>query len=435
MKKISFIGKTFLALQKTGGAKTSSGKNIRDISKTTCGGREMIANMHVAGKARFGPGVVSQVGEIAGSLGVKRAVLVADPSMEQCGYVSKVEKYLQEVGVECCIFAGEEPEPSVETTDAVVELAKEHDCELVVGLGGGSCLDVAKAVSVLITNEGSAAKYQGLGLVKNPGVPKILIPTTAGTGSEVTFTAVLIRKSDGVKGGINDDALYGEYSLLDPELTLSLPPFQTAATGMDALTHALEAYTSNQATPFSDIFAEEALRRIGRYIRVATQNGKDLHARCEMLLASYYGGIALANAGVGACHALAYPLGGMFGVPHGVANALLIPYVVGFSAFARPDRYARAAMLLNFESEWSSLRDRALYCAEGLHELVLDLDLPDTLRALKKRKIIPEYIKEEHYPEMAEKAMGVARPMENNPRPCSVEDCMEIYKTASGEEH
>ncbi len=394
----------------------------------------MIAHMHVAGKARFGPGVVSQIGEIAASLGVKRGVLVTDASMEEHGYTDRVEQYLLEAGIECCVFAGVEPEPSVETTDAVAELAREHECQLVVGLGGGSCLDVAKAVSVLITNEGSAAAYQGLGLVKKPGVPKILIPTTAGTGSEVTFTSVLIRKSDGVKGGINDDALYAEYCLLDPELTLSLPPFHTAATGMDALTHALEAYTSKQATPLSDMFAEEALRRIGRNIRVATFNGKDLAARSEMLLASYYAGIALANAGVGACHALAYPLGGMFGVPHGVANALLIPYVVGFSAFGAPEKYARAAMLLNFESEWSSLRDRALYCAEGLSELVADLELPDTLRALKKRKIISEYIREDQYPEMAQKALGVARPMANNPRPCTAEDCVELYTAANGEE-
>ncbi|HOO63302.1 MAG TPA: iron-containing alcohol dehydrogenase [Synergistaceae bacterium] len=395
----------------------------------------MIAHMHVAGKARFGPGAVSQVGEIASSLRVKRGVLVTDASMEEHGYVERVEKYLQQAGIECCVFAGVEPEPSVETTDAVAELAREHECQLVVGLGGGSCLDVAKAVSMLITNQGSAAAYQGLGLVKKPGVPKILIPTTAGTGSEVTFTSVLIRKSDGVKGGINDDALYAEYCLLDPELTLSLPPFQTAATGMDALTHALEAYTSKQATPFSDMFAEEALRRIGRNLRVVTFNGKNLQARSEMLLASYYAGIALANAGVGACHALAYPLGGMFGVGHGVANALLIPYVVDFSAFGAPEKYARAAMLLDFESgEWASLRDRALLCAEGLHELVMDLDLPDTLRALKKRKIISEYIREDQYPEMAEKALGVARPMANNPRPCSAEDCVQLYKIASGEE-
>ena len=139
--------------------------------------------------------------KLAASLSVKRGVLVTDASMEEHGYAERVEKYLHQAGIECCVFAGVEPEPSVETTDAVAELAREHECQLVVGLGGGSCLDVAKAVSVLITNEGSAAAYQGLGLVKKPGVPKILVPTTAGTGSEVTFTSVLIRKSDGVKGG------------------------------------------------------------------------------------------------------------------------------------------------------------------------------------------------------------------------------------------
>jgi len=157
-------------------------------------------DLFVAGRISFGPGVSCKVGELAKKLGAKRAVLVTDESMEKLGISDRIAGIMEKEGIETCIFAGVEPEPSVETTDAVAMLARENDCQLVVGLGGGSCMDVAKAVSVLITNEGSASLYQGLGLVKNPGVPKIMIPTTSGTGSEVTFTAVLIRKSDGFKG-------------------------------------------------------------------------------------------------------------------------------------------------------------------------------------------------------------------------------------------
>lgn len=381
-------------------------------------------NMFLSGRISFGPGVSSQVGLQARKLGASRAVLVTDKTMEDLGLAEKIADHLTDAGVETCLFTGVEAEPSVETTDAVAQLARQQDCQLVVGLGGGSSMDVAKAVSILITNEGSAANYQGLGLVKNPGVPKIMIPTTAGTGSEVTFTAVLIRRSDGVKGGINDDKLFPDYSLLDPELTLSMPPHVTAATGMDALCHALEAYTSRQASPFSDLFAEEALMRIGSWLRVATLNGKDLEARSEMMLAALYGGIALANAGVTACHSLSYPLGGMFGVSHGQANALLIPYVARFNALARPDKFASAAALLGYIEEELPQRDAALLCADALDELSDDLGLPRTLKQLKVG------ITEAHFDEMADKALAVSRPMENNPRVLTKEDCMTLYREA-----
>jgi len=381
-------------------------------------------DLFVAGRISFGPGVSCKVGELAKKLGAKRAVLVTDESMEKLGISDRIAGIMEKEGIETCIFAGVEPEPSVETTDAVAMLARENDCQLVVGLGGGSCMDVAKAVSVLITNEGSASLYQGLGLVKNPGVPKIMIPTTSGTGSEVTFTAVLIRKSDGFKGGINDDKLYPDYSLLDPELALTMPPRVTASTGMDALTHAIEAFTSRAASPMSDLFAREAIRKIARWLRVATWNGSNLEARTEMMMASLYGGIALANAGVGACHSLAYPLGSLFGVGHGVANALLVPYVCRYNALAAPERYYEAARLLDYSPEGLPLREGALDCAEALHELVKDLELPSKLKALKVG------IKPEHFNEMAVKALAVARPMANNPRPMDKEACVAIYREA-----
>ncbi len=384
----------------------------------------MIFNMFMAGRISFGPGVSSLAGEKAAALGGKRVFLVADRTMEKLGTAEKISGSLVASGLSVIPFYDVEPEPSVETVDSATSLARAEGCDLVVGLGGGSCLDVAKAVSAMLTNEGSAAQYQGLGLVENRSVPKIMIPTTAGTGSEATFTAVLIRRSDGVKGGINGDQLFPECSLLDPELTLSMPPHVTAATGMDALAHALEAYTSKQASPFSDMLAEEAIARIGRYLRVAVYNGTDMTARSEMMLASLYGGVALANAGVTACHALAYPLGGMFGIGHGQANALLLPYVAQFNAMALPEKFAAAAELLGGSCEEGDLWGSASLCSALLHELVADIGLPSTLSALDPR------ITEEHFETMAEKAMGVARPMANNPRGMSKELCIEIYKEA-----
>ena len=381
--------------------------------------------MLMAGRVHFGPGVSAKAGELAKAAGAESALIVTDENMERLGMAERIAESLRKAGVDVSLFAGVEPEPSVETTDSAAAIARERKVKAVIGLGGGSSMDVAKAVSVLVTNEGSAAKYQGLGLVRNPGVMKIMIPTTAGTGSEVTFTAVLIRKSDGVKGGINSDYLYPEISLLDPELTVSMPAHVTASTGMDALAHALEAYTSLKASSFSDMFAEGALTRIGRWLRIAAFNGRNLEARGEMMLAALFGGVALANAGVTACHALAYPLGGMFGVPHGVANALLIPHVARWNAPASPGRFADAASLLGYPQEDGEPDHvAAQFCAEALDDLVDDLGLPATLGDLDAG------ITEGHLEEMAAKAMGVARPMENNPRVMTKDDCVTIYREA-----
>jgi alcohol dehydrogenase len=382
-------------------------------------------SMRLSGRVLFGPGTVARLGDIARTFSAEKALVVSDPNVERLGHVNRVCELLQKAGIEVRAFAEVEPDPSVETADKAADVAKDFGAGLVVGIGGGSSLDIAKAASVLVTNPGGAASYQGLGLVKNAGLPKVLIPTTAGTGSEVTFTAVLIRKKEGIKAGINDEKLYADYAILDPELTLSLPPRATASTGMDAFIHAFEAYVGKSATPFSDIFAESAIKRVGRWLRVATWDGRNLEARCEMMLASYYGGAALANAGVGACHALSYPLGGLFGVPHGLANALLIPYVTHHSVMANPERYAEAAVLLGKE-RGASLRDAALACVEALEELVSDLSLPRTLKDLGIK------IEEGRLQEMVRGAMAVDRPMANNPRPFDEELCAKVYKEAIG---
>ncbi len=379
-------------------------------------------NMFLAGKILFGSGASALVGEKAKALGGNRALLVTDGTMLRLGIADRIAENLRAAGCTVSVFSEVEPEPSVETVDRAAAVARAEDADIVVGLGGGSCLDAAKAVSVLVTNEGSAAVYQGLGLVRKPGVPKIMIPTTAGTGSEVTFTAVLIRRSDGVKGGINGDYLYPDCSLLDPDLTVSMPPSVTASTGMDALAHALEAFTSRQASPFSDMFAREAIRRIGTSLRVATFNGANAEARENMMLAALFGGVALANAGVTACHALAYPLGGMFGVAHGVSNALLLSHIARFNAFASPNRFAEAAEMLGGDTYDIPERDGALLCADLIGELVADLGLPRTLRDLGAG------IGKNCFATMAAKAMGVARPIANNPRDICEKDCIAIYE-------
>jgi alcohol dehydrogenase len=292
----------------------------------------------------------------------------------------------------------------------------------VVGAGGGSAMDIAKAAAILLTNGGKAVDYLGLGKIKKPGVPKIMIPTSAGTGAEVTFTAVFINEKTGSKGGMNGDPLYPEAAILDPLLTLSLPPHVTASTGLDALTHALEAYTSIQAHPVSEMYSLEAMDLILTNIRTAFADGRNVRARTNMLLGSLLGGKALAMAGVGLVHAMAYPLGGMFGIPHGLANAVLLPYVTEYNLLGNLEKYATLAALLGYETDKMPLREAAMLAVEGLFNLNTDLDIPATLADLG--------VSEEKIAEMADIALTVARPIENNPRHPSREDIMAVYEYA-----
>ena len=376
-------------------------------------------NMTMAGRVSYGVGVSAQVGERVRALGAERVVVVTDENMERLGTADRICAHLEAAGVDSCVFAGVEPEPSVETTDAVAELAREHDCQAVIGLGGGSCMDVAKAVSVLITNEGSAGAYQGLGLVKVPGVPKIMIPTTAGTGSEVTCTAVLIRKADGFKGSINDDKLYPDTSFLDPELTLSMPPSVTASTGMDALVHAMEAYTSVNATSLSDMYAEQAMKLLFPNIRTAYADGRNLAARSAMMEGSMLAGKAFAIAGTTATHAFAYPIGAEFPIPHGMANALMVVEVFQFNLVGNLLKFARIADLAGEAVDGLPLREAAQTLVASLRELVADLALPTHLRDFG--------VKKSDLPRLAAGVLKVTRLLGNNPRRLGLEDAEAIY--------
>jgi len=281
-------------------------------------------------------------------------------------------------------------------------------------------MDTAKAAAILATNEGQAKDYQGLNKVPKPGLPKGMVPTTAGTGSEVTFTAVFINSDEKKKAGINSPYLYPEIAILDPELTLGLPPAVTAFTGMDALTHAIESYTSKAASPVSAMVSQEAIRLIGKSLRRAVDHGSDINARSDMLLGSLLAGIGLANAGVTAAHSLAYPLGGIYRVPHGVANALLLPVVMEYNALSCPEKFARIAEWMGEKVGEISLREAAILAVESVKRLAQDLEVPQRLSDLG----IPKTA----IPAMAAEAMKVARPLENNPRPVSLEDAIGIYE-------
>ncbi|MGW8286700.1 MAG: iron-containing alcohol dehydrogenase [Desulfobulbales bacterium] len=370
----------------------------------------------------FGVDAVKQLSSLIKELGGSRVFLVVDPGLQKAGINKRIAAVLDEKKILYTLYDKVTPEPGLNLADQGLKLAKKNKADCVVGVGGGSALDIAKAISILLTNGGKAEDYLGLGKIKHKGVPKIMIPTTAGTGAEVTFTAVFINEKTNSKGGMNGDPLYPDAAILDPALTLSLPPHVTAATGIDAFTHALEAFVSTQSHAISDMYAIEALDLISTNLRKAYANPANLEARSAMLLGSLLGGKALATAGVGLVHAMAYPLGGMFNTAHGLANAVLLPYVVEYNIIGCPEKFATVAQIMGYETEGLPLREAAQLAVEAIHQLNADVGIPSSLAALN--------IPTDKIPEMAKIALTVTRPVENNPRKPSEDDVIAVYEAA-----
>jgi len=384
----------------------------------------MISEFSLEGVRRtmFGRGSSAKLAQEVELLGGGPALVVVDPNVLAAGAAETALKSLEAAGLKHEVYSAITREPEPAEADAAAEMGKKLGAKVVVGIGGGSALDLAKAAAALINNPGSAVDYVGLDLLKNPAQPSIMVPTTAGTGSEVTFTAVFTRRADKFKGGMNGRLLYPHTALLDPLLTVSCPPYITAVVGMDALTHAMEAYTSLAATPMSEMNSLRAIELIGGNLRQAVTNGENLEARENMLLGSYLAGLALAQAGVGAVHAMAYPLGAFFDIPHGEANAVLLPYVLSFNLIACPDRFADMAYALCEMPEDLTTRDAAEVCVEEVMLLSQDIGIPGSLDQLN--------VPQSEVPAMAAKAMTVARPITNNPRKVSAEDLENIYREA-----
>ncbi|NVL91264.1 MAG: iron-containing alcohol dehydrogenase [Desulfobacterales bacterium] len=375
-----------------------------------------------AKKIVFGEEAVTKLADEIRALGGKKVLMVFDQALKRAGVAQQVMAPLDAHGIPYAVYDQVTPEPEPTLADQGASMAREEKCDLVVGVGGGSSLDVAKAVAMLTINNGKAEDYIGLETVPRQGLPAIMIPTTAGTGSEVTFTAVFTMRKKKEKGGINSRFLYPDLALLAPELTVSLPPHLTATTGMDALTHAIEAFTSLQSNPMSDMVAREAIALIGANLKRAFDNGDDIHARRGMLLGSLMGGLALAGAGVGACHALAYPLGAFFNIPHGLANAVLLPYVMAYNLESTETKYAQVASLMGAEA-WGRLHKSSVKAVvDVVRRLSQEIGIPQRLGDLN----IPESAIED----MAEMAMTVARPIANNPRKMTKEAAISIYEAA-----
>lgn len=370
----------------------------------------------------FGQGAIETLPQEIRALSGERALVVMDEALGKLGVAQQAVGALEKGGLGCVLYDKVTSEPEPVLADDGAALARKERCDIVVGIGGGSSLDVAKAVGVLVTNEGHAQDYIGLETVPGPGLPTVMVPTTAGTGSEVTFTAVFTMREKKAKGGINSRFLYPDVALLDPDLTLTLPPGITATTGTDALTHGIEAFTSLQASPMSDLVAKESISLIGAHLRQAVYQGSDSEARHNMLLGSLLAGLALASAGVGACHALAYPLGAFFDVPHGLANAVLLPFIMEFNLEKAAKKYQQVGALMSGQPQETSTKTSSETCVRIVRELTRDIGIAQRLRDLD----IPESAVDD----MAKMAMTVARPLANNPRKVSEDMAAEIYRRA-----
>lgn len=384
----------------------------------------MISQYAMEGVLRtsFGRGSASQLAQEVDLFGGGPVLVVMDPNIHDLKVAQPALDSLEKAKIKYDIYSSITREPEPSEADAAAAQGRELGAKVVVGIGGGSALDLAKAAAVLITNSGQAMDYIGLDLVKEPGLPLICLPTTAGTGSEVTFTAVFTRREDGMKGGINGRLLYPKSAILDPLLTVSCPSYVTAVVGMDALTHAMESFTSRIAHPVSQMNGLKAIELIGKNLRAAVAHGENLDARDGMLLASYLAGLALAQSGVGAVHAMAYPLGAFYDIPHGEANSVLLPYVLEYNLMACPELFATMGRALTELSADYTTRDAAVACVEEVYAMSMDLGIPSTLDQLN--------VPMGDISKMAEKAMTVARPIENNPRKVSAADLEKIYRTA-----
>jgi alcohol dehydrogenase class IV len=373
-------------------------------------------------KTVFGTGAMARIAEECKSLNASKALVVMDRELSKTEICSRALDILKKGRVKAIPYPEVTPEPSPSLADNGAALAKQEKAACVIGVGGGSTLDVAKAIAVLVKNDGKATDYIGLGLVKKPGLPTIMVPTTAGTGSEVTFTAVFTMRETKAKGGINSPFLYPHTALIDPEVTMNLSPEVTANTGMDAFTHAVESFTSLQAHFVSEPISLSAIELVSANLRGAVFDGKRYLYRENMMKASYLAGLGLAMAGVGAVHALAYPLGAMFDIPHGLANAVMLPFVLEYNYPGNTDKFCQLALAMGEEDAGMPAREMAASAVSAVFDLSEDIGIPATLEELK--------IPRNAIPQMAQAAIKVARPIANNPRPVTVSVIEQIYARA-----
>lgn len=373
----------------------------------------------------FGEGALSNIPEVITKNHFNRVMIICDEGIEKAKILELVLQQVRKTNVECSVFSNVEANPTTETVEAGMHLLERFKPDLLIGVGGGSPIDVAKAISMLATNGGRITDYEGIDQFSNTPLPLLAIPTTAGTGSEVTVFTVITDTSTEYKLTVGGKSLAPNWAILDPSLTLTLPPALTAATGLDALVHAIESYTSTMANVLTETLALEAIRTIASNLRQAVFNGENSSARGAMLYGSLLAGIAFNNTRLGNVHAMSHPLSAIYNVPHGVANSVLLPHVMRFNLPAAPEKFANIARAMGeYIDPNQPIMDNAYKAVIAVERLSQDIHIP---------KDFAEYnIRESDLVSMAEDAMKSGNILVN-PRKTKIEDILSLYKQAIGQ--
>ena len=380
-----------------------------------------IASLQMSTEVLYGSGCAAELlGARARQLGAGRVFLVSDQGLVRAGIIEQAEGWLKAAGLDVVTFAKVEPEPSLDGAALCVALARQAEVQVVVGIGGGSVLDTAKVVAMLLRNPGSIEDYLGADRVPQRGVPLILMPTTSGTGAESTRNALFFVPARRTKEAVISPLIVPPLAIIDPALTVSVPPAVTAATGVDALCHAIEAYTGLNSNPLADAYALEAIRLIAMNLRRAVYAGQNLSAREGMALASFYAGVAIAFAGTNGVHALAYPLQGLNRIAHGVANSVLLPSVMAYNVPANLERFARVAQQMGEPINHLSLREAAEAGVRACRQLSVDIGIPQHLGELG--------ITADQVDDLVAGALQVTRLLKNNPRPLLAQNIEQIFR-------
>jgi len=380
----------------------------------------MFSSFNTIRRIVYGFGSLQELGDEARRLGGSKVLVITDPGIKTAGILDAVQQVIERAGLRCSAFSEVEPDPKIEVVSASLEAAKAFQPDLIVGVGGGSSMDISKVTSVMLANSGEIDSYFGMELVPSPGVPLILIPTTAGTGSEVTSIAVLSDTTNNVKKGIVSEHMFARVVVLDPELTLGLPPRITAMTGMDALVHAIESFTGRRATVFTDTLNLQAIRMIAANLRKVYANGSNRHARENMLYASCLAGMAFSNTQNGLDHALALAIGGRYHLPHGLLTAFICPWVMDYNLMAVPEKFLQIAEAFGEDISGTSPMEGARLAVLAVQDLLDDVGI--------SYKLSSYGISQEEFPAIAKATVGAVRLISNNPRDVTEDNVIRLLE-------
>lgn len=369
----------------------------------------------------FGPGSMSQTGESLRRLGAERVFVVSDPGVVESGWVEEITRYLKDCHLDYHLWTGVSENPKDYEIHQGLSEYLASDCNSVLGIGGGSALDAAKAIAMISTNQGTIHHYEGVDKISRPLPPMVMVPTTAGSGSEVSQFSIITDTERRLKMTIVSKSLIPDIAIIDPDTLITKSARLTANTGMDALTHAIESYISLAATPLTERFSLHAIELISKYLRPSTASQHNREAKEAMAMASLQAGIAFSNAVLGAVHAMSHQLGGLLDTPHGEGNAILLPYVMKYNFLAVPEKYRKIAEAFGENVNGLSLNEAAKQAIEAVHHLARDLEIPESLAKLG--------LKEEHIDEISQHAVQDAC-MITNPRDMSAEDVAKIFRQA-----